>query len=347
MPDKAIKFFSSVKLAIFLLTVIIIASIIGTFIPQGIAPLEYIQRYGRQGYGLLSFLGLTDVYHSWWFILFLMLLAINLLVCSLNRIRMKKGRLSLIITHLSILIILSGGIVSAVFGQRGVMALYEGETGDSFTAAGNRQVGLGFGVRLDDFMLEWYDLDKHQIAVYVKDRDARKTVEVRQDGFYPIEGTDYSVRVLRYVPDFYLDEKKEAKTRSEVPDNPAFLVRILKGEQSEDRWIFSKFPAFSTARDANIELAYKWLGSIKDFKSRLTVVEGGKDVLTRTIEVNHPLKFKGYSFYQSNYNPEELRWTGLQVVKDPGVGLVYAGFILLNIGIVVIFYANPELKQKL
>ena len=42
-------------------------------------------------------------------------------------------------------------------------------------------------------------------------------------------------------------------------------------------------------------------GRVKDWKSDLTVVEKGKDVLSRTIEVNHPLTYKGFVFYQSTY----------------------------------------------
>lgn len=42
-------------------------------------------------------------------------------------------------------------------------------------------------------------------------------------------------------------------------------------------------------------------GEIKQFNSQLTVVENGKDVLSKKIWVNEPLKYKGIWFYQSNY----------------------------------------------
>lgn len=41
--------------------------------------------------------------------------------------------------------------------------------------------------------------------------------------------------------------------------------------------------------------------SVKAWKSDLTVLEQKKPVLTRTISVNHPLTYKGYSFYQTSY----------------------------------------------
>jgi cytochrome c biogenesis protein ResB len=154
---------------------------------------------------------------------------------------------------------------------------------------------------------------------------------------YPIGGTYLALQILRYLPDFYLKDKN-AGTRSDVPNNPAVLVRIYKNRTVEDRWVFEKFPGFFEGKDKDIELLYKWQGQIKDFKSKLEVIDGAKAVRTATIEVNHPLKFGGYTFYQSRYDLEQLNWTGLEVVKDPGVPFVYAGFILLNIGIILVFY---------
>lgn len=42
-------------------------------------------------------------------------------------------------------------------------------------------------------------------------------------------------------------------------------------------------------------------GAVKDWKSRLTVLEGGAPVRTATVEVNHPLSHRGTRLYQSSY----------------------------------------------
>jgi cytochrome c biogenesis protein len=42
-------------------------------------------------------------------------------------------------------------------------------------------------------------------------------------------------------------------------------------------------------------------GSVRDWKSTLTVLETGRPVLTKVVEVNHPLSYKGWNFYQSAY----------------------------------------------
>ena len=58
-------------------------SVIGTLIPQNAPEQAYLQRYSQETYHILKGLGLFDMYHSWWFIAVLALLAIN--VCRLHR----------------------------------------------------------------------------------------------------------------------------------------------------------------------------------------------------------------------------------------------------------------------
>lgn len=49
------------------------------------------------------------------------------------------------------------------------------------------------------------------------------------------------------------------------------------------------------------ETEYYPSGAVKDWKSTLTVLENEKPVLNKIVEVNHPLSYKGFVFYQSNY----------------------------------------------
>ncbi len=51
---------------------------------------------------------------------------------------------------------------------------------------------------------------------------------------------------------------------------------------------------------------------VKDFFSALTVLENGKEVLKKTVEVNDPLVYKGIWFYQSTYG---LAWNVLKKAR--------------------------------
>jgi cytochrome c biogenesis protein len=85
VAEKVWKFFSSVKLAVVLLIILAIVSIIGTVIQQNEAPEKYLQEYSQATVQLFEVLGLFDMYHTWWFVLFLVLLTTNLTVCTLER----------------------------------------------------------------------------------------------------------------------------------------------------------------------------------------------------------------------------------------------------------------------
>lgn len=89
---KLVQSFRSMRFGILLLGLIAILSVVGTVIPQGREVAWYAKTY--QGFhGAILLLKLNDVFHSWYFQLLLVLLGLNLTLCSLVRIRtVDKGR---------------------------------------------------------------------------------------------------------------------------------------------------------------------------------------------------------------------------------------------------------------
>ena len=83
--------------------------------------------------------------------------------------------------------------------------------------------------------------------------------------------------------------------------------------------------------------------SPKQFTTRFTISEIGKTMEPRqvgahpgkvplTTAVNHPCSYRGYHFYQSNYDPVRGEYSVLKVVRDPWIALVWIGVALLAIG---------------
>jgi len=88
---------------------------------------------------------------------------------------------------------------------------------------------------------------------------------------------------------------------------------------------------------------------IDQFISHVRVVENGQTVLNKTVQMNDPLKYRGYTFYQSSYDVEAdaaSRYTVLSAKRDPGVGLIYLGFAMLTLGLVIVFYVNPWVGRR-
>ena len=72
-------------------------------------------------------------------------------------------------------------------------------------------------------------------------------------------------------------------------------------------------------------------GSVKEWTSHVTVMKNEEEILSEKIEVNHPLSYKGYLFYQSGYNfdwqnPTVEIWAKKKDNPD------YTGKILLRLG---------------
>ncbi len=54
-----------------------------------------------------------------------------------------------------------------------------------------------------------------------------------------------SLRVARFEPDFFMNERGEISSRSEEPRNPAVLVEISRGDEIVQRgWVFARHPEF-------------------------------------------------------------------------------------------------------
>jgi hypothetical protein len=85
---------------------------------------------------------------------------------------------------------------------------------------------------------------------------------------------------------------------------------------------------------------------ILDYKSRVRILENGEEIMAKTIEVNHPLTYGGFAIYQQSYNEVDWTWTGFEVVRDPGLWMVYFGFIMMCIGSIYVFYIRPGIKKK-
>ena len=74
-------------------------------------------------------------------------------------------------------------------------------------------------------------------------------------------------------------------------------------------------------------------GRIKQFRSDVEIAEGGSPAVRGSVAVNAPLRWKGWTIYQAGYDPENPDYSNLLVSRDPGVPVVYAGFLLLYAGI--------------
>ena len=82
------------------------------------------------------------------------------------------------------------------------------------------------------------------------------------------------------------------------------------------------------------------------FASDVLVTDPGASPVPIHISMNRPLKHRGYRLFQSSYARQGGREASVfSVSYDPGVTVVYTGFIIFIVGLVVIFYLKPVIKR--
>ncbi|HOE61282.1 MAG TPA: cytochrome c biogenesis protein ResB [Kiritimatiellia bacterium] len=80
---------------------------------------------------------------------------------------------------------------------------------------------------------------------------------------------------------------------------------------------------------------------VREYRSRITVAEPGREPYVANVRVNQPLRVQGYRIYQMSWGQSQdlygrpVTYTVLQFIRDPGLPLVYAGFVLLFAGVLL------------
>ena len=316
--NKLLGFLGSIRLAFTLFCAIILVCLIGALVNEELRP---------------------GIYYSRWFLVIMFLFALNLLACAISRLSLNKNKLGSTITHLAVLIILFGSAVSFFASQRGSIEFMEGNTVDCFASNQGNQP-LNFQVLLDKFNVEWYPpRDYYEIKAVVMDKKLAADLRVLGLREYKVKGTDYSFSVIRYLPDFEMDDEGKIVNASAYLNNPAILLEIKSPKGKEQRWVFAKHPGMPKGEDENIQFVFELM--VKEYRSAVKFISRDS-AAAKIIKVNSPAVFKGYTFYQSG----SMQEPALEVVRDPGVFWVFLGFVFLNAGIIINFVQRTK-KNKL
>ena len=130
---------------------------------------------------------------------------------------------------------------------------------------------------------------------------------------------------------------------------PAGSMLIYEG-QSENRVLTKSFDSVIHQLPFSIKLKdfridYYEGQVVRDYFSDVAVIDGDREVLTKTIEVNGPLYYGGYHFYQHSYGDLGKEYTVLSVTSDSGLLAVYVGYGLLCGGIFGRFWFSDIAKM--
>lgn len=348
-PASAWRALGSPRLFFWVAPLILIACVAGTLIPQGADEKILGSRWGQWPLSVILAAGLNDVFYQWWFLALLGLFGLNLVACSVQRARVLRAPVW--VTHAGVIIIMAGGIVTGIGGEKTRIRLVEGEPASAaISAAGPRE--LPFEILLREFSIEHYGSgDRHEL-VCVED-GARASSFVDPDAPEPVPlGRDTTVRIVKFFPHFMVGEDKRPANRSREPENPAVLLEVRSGVKRREIWVFANFPLFYKTHGGVADVPdfyYVYTpAQVKQYVSELAVKENGEVVKEGRISVNSPMSWRGFTMYQSSYEPGNDKVSILQVNRDPGVPVVYTGFAVLPLGLLwVLLGSGPASRRRI
>ena len=273
---------------------------------------------------------------------------------------LHKPRLFMI--HAGCLLVLAGSMWGSEAGHRlaerffgirkipnGYMLIPEGNSEKEVTAEDFRhKLGeLPFSIKLKDFRLEYYETDEDSVPrLYIRTqekRDLQLVVKVGEE--ISLGRGSGKLKVVRTFRNFKIHiegGEKIVTDEGQEGENPAVEVEIERPDgNSYTRFVFERFAGFNHGEDEDgLQLRYVPQGSrvIRDYLSDVVVIEDGKELKSKTVEVNHPLHYGGYHFYQHSYDSQAGKYTILSVTSDSGLYAVYVGYWLLCLGVLWQFW---------
>jgi len=124
----------------------------------------------------------------------------------------------------------------------------------------------------------------------------------------------------------------------------------LKGEDFDETvtLLANDTRADTYERPGYVSLKYED-NMVLDYKTYLVVEsedDPPKELAAKVIEVNHPLSYGGFTFYQEDARKEMPRYTGIKVRRAPGAWLAQFGSVLMLIGVLFAFFVRPALRKR-
>jgi cytochrome c biogenesis protein len=274
--DRIWGLFASLKLAVIIFAVVALTSIIGTIIEQNAEPeknLRVLSRlFGESAapalYDLFERLWFMDMYHSWWFMTILLLFAINLVVCSVERLPKIMKLVKDPVKPLSEDHFKGFGIMREV-----VLKGRPEKTRDRVISAIKKNTGFNIAEAREEngFQLYTQRGSYTRLGVYI----THFSILIILAG--AIIGVIFGFK--GFLP------LQEGKTASTIETRKEKIIPLGFAVRCDD---------FDVDFYGNSDMP-------KDYKSWLTIIKDGKEVVRKIIRVNDPLTYEGVTFYQSSY----------------------------------------------
>ncbi|GEM_PF-2985688 len=244
--------------------------------------------------------------------------------------------------HLAVLVIIIGGLIGSSFGFKGLIQLYEGEMTDTAWSPDGRQgIPLGFTIQCREFSVEYYESGiprayRTRLAVIKEDGEGgengedgevadERVIEVNHPWFY---------RGIGFYQQTWGQDRLYRMRATSLKDASTVSAEIALGERFEvpdADLVFIPAMDLSEMRQEGLEIDSDIFVHVflkEKFQGHIGIKQG------------IPREISGYSL-ELECSPART-WTGLEVVKDPGIPLIWTGFAIICLGLVFSFLLKHQ-----
>ncbi len=373
VKNDFIHFFTSLRLTVVLLVLSMVLVFVATLAQVQLGIVGVQERFFRTFF-VLAFYGESripvPVYPGGYLIGGLLM--INLLASHLYRFKLSWKKLGIHLTHLGLIVLLVGELVSGLLQEDFVLSLRQGETKGYSEAMRDNELVI-IDTTNPDFD-EVVAIPESLLAEGDPIQHGKLPFRVLIHGYYPNAnlsmrnqmGSDPTMHfapnpanqglgprvAITPMPITYRDDERNL---------PAAVVELVGTDGSLGTWLVSSMivqpqsfehEGRSYTLAMRFEREYKpftvtllqlkhdvYAGSNipKNFSSRVRVkATDGSEDRESLIFMNNPLRHQGYTFYQ--YQMDSANGVSrLQVVRNPGYALPYIACILMTLGLLLQF----------
>lgn len=336
--DKIWDTFASVKFAIVIFSLISLTAIIGTILEQRAEPAKNIEILTRlfgesiapSLYNVLERLGFMDMYHSWWFVTILILFSVNIIICSIDRLPrilklVREPMKPMAIEHFETAPI-----------RREIILKGKPDKIKEIVKSSIKAIGFNFSESKEDRGYQFYAQRGNytRLGVYLTHLSiifiligSLIGITFGYKGYLNLPEGRTAVAIRYSSPAGQIDEMNLERILNALEaswGNISKASELLNIKERGLKDILKKNgiqPLGFSIRcdDFDVEF-YENSNTPKEFKSWLTIIEDGKEVVKKSIEVNEPLSYKGITFYQASYGmiPNAPGWFILRVTSKSG-----------------------------
>ncbi len=362
--NKLWQLLSSTRLALYLLSAITMAAAAGMLVKIAKGPLAY----WYLGIPVINKLGLQNVFATRWFLALSLVFLVNTTVCTINQV-FKARRLHAAagkrrppvsiwaspIFHMGLIITVLGALISQgtrmsgkfiitagqIFNDRhqNYVTLNEGPLFDEDHGAFQvalEKVILGYSPQgLPDTISSRLTVLKNGMTVKIGEINFNKPLTSGNLKFYQYSQFGYAtgIRVLDRN-DYEIGRFRTVLETKYKPSAYEFTGKFAipgTGDVAEARFYPAIDPATRIPRQKTYKPDYPGLA--------LTVQRDGQRIFQGMLSKGSPVTVGEYRLVFDHY----LLWSGITVVRDPGLYVIYTGFWIAVAGLGLMYIANPQM----